>query len=85
MDKTNLNNDNLKGFWSFQEVHDYLLKTGQIPHDEFDIDYIKESEIFKAIMPKLNLKQQSIILTSTPNGKKGFYWDMVDSGGKNAE
>lgn len=70
--------DKLKGFPSFQEVHDYLIRTGQVPNDDFDIDYIKESEVFKALMPKLNLKEKTIIMTSIPNSKKGFFWEMMN-------
>lgn len=44
--------------------------------DEFDLDWIRESEVFKALMPKLNLKENTVILTSTPNGEKGFFYDM---------
>jgi len=68
--------DKIRGYWTFQECHDYLIKTGQIPRDEFDIDFDKESEVFKALMPKLNLKEHSIILTSTPSRRKGFFYDM---------
>jgi len=66
--------DKLKGTWTFQEVCDYLLRTGQIPRDEFDIDYSKELELMKKIlMPKLNLKENPIIMASTPNQKEGFF------------
>jgi len=68
--------DKLRGYWTFKECYDYLYKTGQIPRDDFDIDFERESEIFKALMPQLNLKENSIIITSTSNGKKGFFWDM---------
>lgn len=45
-------------------------------YDDFDIDFEKESEIFKAIMPKLHLKENIIYLASTPSEKKGFFYDL---------
>ena len=73
-----LSNGKLRGHWTFKECYDYLYRTGQIPIDELDIDFDKESQIFKAIMPKLNLKEHSIILTTTPSNKKGFFWDTLN-------
>ena len=67
----------LKGLHTFREVYDYLLRTGQIPYDEFAIDWSKELEmVTKVLMPKLNLKENPIIITSTPNQAKGFFYDQ---------
>ena len=65
----------LKGLHTFREVYDYLLRTGQIPYDEFAIDWSKELAIIeKVLMPKLNLKSP-IIIESTPN-EKGFFYNL---------
>ena len=71
------NKDPLKGSHTFREFYDYLLRTGQIPYDEFNIDFEKTRKVVEQVlMPKLNLKGNSIIITSTPSEKKGFFYDL---------
>jgi len=68
--------DEIKGHWTFRECYDYLLRTGQIPYDEFAIDWSKELAIIeKVLLPKLNLKK-FIIITSTPKERKGFFYNL---------
>lgn len=69
--------DKLRGTHTFREFYDYLLRTGQIPYDEFAIDWSKELEIAeKVLLPKLNLKKKSIIITSTPSVREGFFYKL---------
>ena len=69
--------DKIKGVWTFREFYDYLLRTGQIPHNEFDFDWDGEWEMMKKVlMPKLNLKEHKIIILETPTKKSGFFYDM---------
>jgi len=79
-----MSKDKLRGLHTFAEVHDYLIRTGQIPNDELYIDWDEALEIAKKVlMPKLNLKEKTIIMTSTPNSKKGFFWKVYNE--SNAE
>lgn len=67
--------EKLKTSNTFREFHDYLVRTGQIPYDEFlDIDFEELTRILGKTMP--NLQSQRIIIESTPNEKKGFFYEL---------
>jgi len=75
--------EKLRGTHTFQEVHDYLIKTGQIPSDDHVFLYHANSKnmelLEKVLMSNLHQKKNSMIITSTPNqNKKGYFWKMMN-------
>lgn len=56
----------------------FYLNPLTCPNDEFDlIEWDKIWEMAKKVlMPKLNLKENSIIILETPSQKDGFFYDM---------
>ena len=66
--------DKLKAVWTFEEFTNYMRKTKQLPEEYFE----ELDLVMKGLMPKLLLKNNSIILESTPFTKKGYFYKLMN-------